>query len=582
MATDGVTMEPSDREMQLPRRKKTDPQPALARWLRVWDANGDEVRMATLLNLALLMGGIASIVVPAFFAGMRALTSPLLVLGGVSLVGHGLGLFFNKRGAYHPVAATYVPFVFVLVALAILTGGGSRSSLWVFFVWPMVIATSFLSRTAARGLFLGTVLLGVGILVAEETGVYAPPWEAAAGIQREIPLFVLILLGMCAPLLGDVLGYFSATRAEFERAMSALQHHRASLELQARERTAEAGYFSRNLMMLEELDAIIALATDLGELLDRTVHLLSETFNAYEVMVFLADESGKRLVLEASVRGLSPDIQLHLGEEGIVGYATAIGRPYVATDVRTDPYYKPFPELAASASAAALPIILQGEVLGVVALESTAPDAFSEMVMEVLSAVTNVVGVAILNVRHLEQSRRLQERLSRYEQEEFLGQWRQLFARRQGRIGLLYDLVQVRPVVPEEGEALFGGLQPVQIEAQDRPDGGHVLLVPLNVGERTLGRMAFESDRPWREDERALVEAVTSQLGLALENARLLEATRRSALLEQTAGELTSRFRQQVEIEAVLQQALADLAQALGSERAAVRLMLEEEREGQA
>lgn len=582
MATDGVTMEPSDREVQLPRRKKTDPQPALARWLRVWDANGDEVRMATLLNLALLMGGIASIVVSACFAGMHALTSPLLVLGGVSLVGHGLGLFFNRRGTYRPVAAAYVPFVFVLVALAILTGGGSRSSLWVFFVWPMVIAVSFLSRTVTHGLFLGAILLGAGIFALEEAGVYVPPGEAAAEVRRAIPLFVVLLLGMCVPLLGDVLGHLSATRAEFERAMSAFRHHLAALELQARERTAEAESFSRNLMMLEELDAVIALATDLRELLDRTVHLLSETFHAYEVMVFLADESGKHLVLEASVRGLSSDIRLRLGEEGIVGYVAAIGRPYVATDVRADPYYKPFPELAASVSAAALPIVVSGQVLGVVALESTASDTFSEMALEVLSAVTNILGVAILNARHREQSRRLQERLLRYEQEEFLGQWRQLFERRQGRIGLLYDLVQVRPVVPEEGEALFGGVQPAQIEAQDRPDGGHVLLVPLNVGERTLGRMAFESDRPWHEDERALVEAVTSQLGLALENARLLEATRRSALLEQTAGELTSRFRQQVEIEAVLQQALADLAQALGSERAAVRLMLEEEKEGQA
>jgi len=124
MAMNGVTMEPSDREVQLPRRKKTDPQPAPARWLRVWDVNGDEVRMATILNLALLMGGVASIVVPTFFAVAHALTSPLLVLGGASLVGHGLGLFFNKRGAYRPVAAAYVPFVFVLLALAILTGGG--------------------------------------------------------------------------------------------------------------------------------------------------------------------------------------------------------------------------------------------------------------------------------------------------------------------------------------------------------------------------------------------------------------------------------------------------------------------------
>jgi len=589
MAMRSSAMEPSERQYRLRRARKTDPQNALARLLRVWDSDGYEVRMATLLNIALLIGIAFSVLVPAFFIavyerGLFSLPPFMLVMVGVtSLAWHGLSIFFNKRGAYRFVAPIYVGFVFVVFAAITIVAGGSRSSLWVFFVWPIVVSSVFLQPRAMHSYFLGIVLLWVATFLAEQAGIFVPPMMTAAEVQvRYIPLFMLLMLAMCITLLGYVFGHLSSTQAELEGAAVALENSQDSLEAQVLQRTEEAERFSKQVKVLQDLNRIIVLAADMKDLLRRAVDLLSNAFDTYQVMIFLVDETGERLIQEMSVLESPAPVQLRVGEEGIVGHAASTAQPYVAPDVTTDPYYKRFPDLGASVSAAAFPIVVQEQAIGVLALESKRSDTFSEQTVEVLSAVANVLGVAILNARNLEQLRSLLGRLSQFEEQEFLGQWRQVFERRQGRIGLLYDRIQVRRVDAQEGAVLFAGSQPAQIESRERSDGSHVLLVPLSVRDRSLGRLMFESDKPWRADERALVEAVTGQLGLALENARLLEATRRSATMEQTAGELTSRFRQQVEIEGVLQQALADLAQALDAERAGVRLALVEEREAKA
>ncbi len=585
MAMSTSAMEPSEQQFGPRRAQKTDRQSALVRLIRVWDAGGQEVRMATLLNVALVVGVVFSLLVPTFFVVLygRGLfsfpPSALIAMGSISLVWHGLSMYFNKRGVYRPVAAVYVGFVFIFFTVAILVVGGSRSSLWVLYLWPILVAAIFLPARAMHSFYLCVVLLWFATFLTEQSGVYTPPLMTEAEVQvRFIPLFTLAVFAMCITLLGYAFGYLSSTRTELEGAATALRDYQNSLELQVHERTEEASRFSKQVAVLQGLNRIIVEAADMKDLLRRAVQLLSDAFDAYQVMVFLLDEAGERLVQQMSVRESSSVVQLRVGEEGIVGYAASTGQPYVTSDVRSDPYYKQFPELNASISAAALPIVVQEQTIGVLALESAMRDTFSPQKVEVLGTVANVLGVAILNTRNFEQLRNLLGRLSRYEEQEFVSQWRQVVERRQGRIGLLYDRIQVRAVDASESAELFAGPELQRMESMERPDGTHVLLIPLNVRDRTLGKLMFESDTPWREDERTLVEAVTGQLGLALENARLLEATRRSAALEQTAGELTSRFRQQVEIEAVLQQALADLAQALDAERAAVRLALVDER----
>lgn len=573
-------------------RKKTDPQSPLARRLRVWGPDGQEVRMGTILNISLVIGMVFSIVAPAFFIaiydrGLFNLTPPILMtMSVVSLLWHGVSLARSNWQNYRRIAAAYVGFTYGFFTLSVLLVGGSRSSLWVLFLWPIVIANIFLTPKAVVGLFLGLLLLWGALFVGEQNGFYTSPFTTEAEAQvRYIPLFFLAMLSMCISALVYVFHYLSSTQQALEHTAQALEGYRRSLESQVQERTDAAARFSRQLEVLQALNRIIVLAADMDDLLHRAAQLMSEAFEAYQVMIFLVDESGERLVQQTTLLTTDAEVpmaQLRIGQEGIVGHAAATGKPYVTEDVAADPYYRRFATLEASVSAAAIPIMMQEQVIGVVALESVKQNTFTQPVVEVLVAMANVLGVAILNMRNLGQLRALLGRLSQYEEQEFLAQWRRVFERRQGRIGLLYDRVQVRPLEAAEHLPLLDAT-PVQASVTlERPDGTHVLLVPLNVRERPLGRLMFESDQPWRQEARALVEAVTAQLGLALENARLLEATRRSAALEATAGELTSRFRQQIELEAVLQQALEDLAQALAAERAVVRLIPLTEKEAQA
>ena len=81
------------------------------------------------------------------------------------------------------------------------------------------------------------------------------------------------------------------------------------------------------------------------------------------------------------------------------------------------------------------------------------------------------------------------------------------------------------------------------------------------------------------QDEMDLLTALTEQLNVALEGARLYQDSQRRAAREQLAGEVTGRIREAVEIEAVLQRALAELGQAFDAERGTVYLALDAQQE---
>jgi GAF domain-containing protein len=61
-----------------------------------------------------------------------------------------------------------------------------------------------------------------------------------------------------------------------------------------------------------------------------------------------------------------------------------------------------------------------------------------------------------------------------------------------------------------------------------------------------------------------LIEAVSRQLALTLENARLLEEAQHRAAREQLTSEVTARMRETLDIESVLQTAAQELHKALG------------------
>jgi GAF domain-containing protein len=63
----------------------------------------------------------------------------------------------------------------------------------------------------------------------------------------------------------------------------------------------------------------------------------------------------------------------------------------------------------------------------------------------------------------------------------------------------------------------------------------------------------------WSETDRSLASEVAIQVGLALENSRLLEDAKQRALFEQTLSELTSKLGGSIDIDSLLNTAVKEL-----------------------
>jgi len=74
----------------------------------------------------------------------------------------------------------------------------------------------------------------------------------------------------------------------------------------------------------------------------------------------------------------------------------------------------------------------------------------------------------------------------------------------------------------------------------------------------------------------ALMETLTDQLGQTLERAQLYEDSQQRAAREQLVGEVTGRIRQELDLEAVLRTTVDQIQQALGLEKAAIRVITPE------
>lgn len=569
-----------------PRRmRRSQPQHPLGRFIRVWDAEGYEDRLATILNIALVGGlffSLFSATLITWASSVYFPLSPVIVPAFTiaSVVLH-VGLFWlNKRGQYRLVANLYVWAFYTLVCLAIILTDGASAPFWIFYMWPLLLAAVLLSPATAARAFGGMLALWVLLRVGDLLGVYTPFIDLPAeNAMRFVPIFFLSEMAISVGVLIYTIRYLLDTQSGLEETTQALEASQDALEVQVQERTLEARRFEGELRAIQWLNEVIVLASDLPTLLDMAADLIAEHFGIYRAAIFLLDEAGEWLVLEAASG--TPEVepvQLRVGVEGIVGRAGGTGRSYVAPDISKDPYYISRPTLAQSRSAAAVPIIVQGRLLGVVAVESDELHAFDEARVQVLQALPNVLGIAIQNVRRFERLQETVERLSRYERREIARQWRESLFQRGGNLRYLYDRVRVLSL-PEEAEMPLAGngqgsADIDEITTEEGKDGKYLLFVPIKIRDRAVGRFVFESELPWQSEEIEVVASVVTQLGLALENARLLEDTRRRALTEQTAGEITARVRAQAEIESVLERALADLGEALGAERGAARLTL--------
>jgi len=135
-----------------------------------------------------------------------------------------------------------------------------------------------------------------------------------------------------------------------------------------------------------------------------------------------------------------------------------------------------------------------------------------------------------------------------------------------------------RQYVRQEWEQFLGEQQQdvLRIEVQS-PGGGNgaAIETPIILRGQAIGSLKLEDtapERAWSEDEKALVDAISEQLALTVENLRLFEDTQQRATREQLTRQITDKMRAAPDIDSIIESGLSALAGALNVPRAYVKL----------
>lgn len=157
------------------------------------------------------------------------------------------------------------------------------------------------------------------------------------------------------------------------------------------------------LNVLLEIGKALNSTLKLQDLLDLIIDKAIEVTRASSGSIMLCDRKEGRLVIR-SARGLSAEVmknvRLKIGE-GVTGWVAEKGEALLVPDVFKDQRYRSVNEKVRSELA--VPMILEGEVIGVINVDHYEIDAFSCWDLETLSTLSSAATVAIRNAELFEK-----------------------------------------------------------------------------------------------------------------------------------------------------------------------------------
>jgi GAF domain-containing protein len=477
---------------------------------------------------------------------------------------------FWKRIPYTVQAWTLVGMIYMMALLDLVTTGRGSGSSVLLLAIPILVILFFGKREAILALALTLATLAVFGL-ANSTGLLPFLLEKQTHILTPIAwlnsaLLLLTLGAMLLTALDYLVPRLTASLAQSRRLVKALDETHHLLREQTKEIENAQKMLKERTKALEaigELARDASSSSDLHELLNRVVNLVSERFGFYHAGIFLLNPSREWAVLQAASSEGGRDMlershRLRVGQEGMVGYVTYYGKARIALDVGAEATFFNSPDLPETRSEITLPLRVRNEVIGALDVQSTAPEAFKEDDIAILQAIADQVATVISNVRlfqavqeSLEAERRAYSDLSQKA-------WGELLRERQA-IGFRCD---------ENGTSRLNGSQ-LGTKLEMGRTRTLPLIIPIQVRGQILGTVEASKSNgaEWSREDLDTAHALVSQLSTALDSARLYQETRRRAERERMAGEITAKLRASNDPQVILQTAVQELRQALGATR---------------
>ncbi|NIV10908.1 MAG: GAF domain-containing protein [Aliifodinibius sp.] len=250
--------------------------------------------------------------------------------------------------------------------------------------------------------------------------------------------------------------------------------------------------------------------------------------------------------------------RLEIGRQGMVGFVTSIGQARIAQDIEMDRIHSVTPELPDTRSEMTLPLKVRGKVIGALDIQDSTPNAFTKEDIGVLQTMTDQIALAVENIRLFEQTQESLKELQRVYGEYSEQSWAETFQKK---------------LLPSY-RYLGGEVSPLSIDDQTHHHDG-AYSVPVKVRGLTIGYIEISKDdqnKNWNHDEIRLLEALSEQIGIALDSARLFNETQLKAATEQMIGKINSKLWETMDINSILKNTAENLRKNLSLPELTIRM----------
>lgn len=416
---------------------------------------------------------------------------------------------------------------------------------------------SFLALSISLLIFIVTGLLmvggmGSGSLLA--SGVENTSLDAWMKAGASFAFVSTVMTGSLAFILQSL----DTSINKEKRLVGDLENERARLEHRVLQRTQDLEHRLVYTRAAAEVIRTVGGYLKSEQLLPKIVQLVQERFNLYFVGVFLLDEQRHLALLkagsgEAGTAMLENGYQLQVNETSTVGWSIHHKQPRLAFDVGFEAVRFNYPFLPMTRSELSLPLVGGRGVFGALMIQSTEVNAFDQEDLTTFQGIADVLATAMENARLFEQLEQSLEEIQTLHRQYIQDAWKDVTRAVENRQFL----------TSETGTAPASDGYPVDI--------------PIKLRDQEIGVLTLEMDRPnLTAEEQALVEAVTTQAAVALENVRLLEKNQRQAGYERLLADISRKARSSTDLETILRVTVKELGQVLGASDGVIHLEIPE------
>ena len=352
---------------------------------------------------------------------------------------------------------------------------------------------------------------------------------------------------------------------------------------------------SQSLETIAVLSENLTAILDLDTLMFEVVRQVQNSFGYYHAHIYLLDSQGENLEVgagtgvageEMQARGHS--IPLHAATS-LVARAARTAEIVSVENVRESEDWLANPLLPDTHSEMAVPIILNGKVVGVLDVQEDTVAGLNESDANLLRSLANQIAVAIRNAQlfnqvevSLTEAQRLHEKYMNraWDKRQIDPAARHHHFTRSDAPAISDTVVSAfhRAATERDNPSIISFDE--KLNPAEESTGERAIIAPISLRDRTIGTIQIhspEEDVRWTDDDLAIVEAVTEQLAQMADNLRLFEETQERASREQLVGNISRKLRQAPDLESLMKVGISEISAVLGVDRAFVHFGNEEQ-----